>query len=155
MAHVNKQVNIFTQGVTKAGYDEFGAQGALLVNVLSHMQAAPFHRVFIGHADIVKEETGAEKIYPMCGTRAFSARLPRFFDHVVYAYRKDNKHYFTSSTTHQHNIMAGSRSDIDVKSGATLVDLLLCRRTDKPLTDASPSAGAKVAGGALSRLGRK
>lgn len=153
MAAVDSQANVFTAGVTKAGYDEYGGQGKLLQNLLSHMQHAPFHRVFIGHADIVTEETGATKIYPVCGTRAFSARIPRFFDHVVYAYRRDNKHMFTSSTTHQHNIMAGSRSDIDIKNGAaTLVDLLLCRKPVPPVVDASAAKSATVAGGRLSGL---
>lgn len=155
MAIVNPQTNVFVKGeVVKAGYDEFGGQGSLLINILSHMQQAPFHRVFIGHADEVTEETGARRIYPVCGTRALSARVPRFFDHVVFAYRKNNTHKVASSTTFQHNIMAGSRSDIDMGEGATLVDLLLCRKP-VPVNDNSATANKAVAqavGGKLAAL---
>ena len=153
MALVNPQTGVFTKGeVTKAGYDEFGGQGSLLVNILSHMQQAPFSRVFIGHADEVTEETGAKRIYPVCGTRALSARVPRFFEHVVFAYRKNNAHKVASSTTYQHNIMAGSRSDLDMGDGATLVDLLLCRKP-QPVNNNSAEANKAVATAVGGKLG--
>lgn len=153
MALVNPQANVFVKGeVVKAGYDEYGGQGSLLINILSHMQQAPFHRVFIGHADEVIEETGGKKIYPVCGTRALSARVPRFFDHVVFAYRKNNQHGVSSSTTYQHNVMAGSRSDIDMGSGATLVDLLLCRKP-VAVNDNSAATGKAVATALGGKLG--
>ena len=145
--HIKRDGNtVFTAGVTKADYDTWGAQGALLMNVLGHMQQAPFHRVFISHADFVEEATGGAKIYPVCGTRALSARAARYFDHVPYLYRQNGAHKVSSSTTFQHNVMSGSRSDIDIGKGATLCDMLKSR---KPAQAAEAQTAAKAGGVAL------
>jgi hypothetical protein len=149
MARVKQDGDVFVKGVTKAGYDEFGAQGALLTNVLSHMQQAPYHRVFISHAEIVEEATGGEKIYPVCGTRALSAKSARFFDHVVYLFRLNNQHKATSSTTYKHNVMAGSRSDVDV-ANASIVDMLRGTKP-QPAVDTAPVKSGSVAAAMLKR----
>ena len=139
-------------GGAKAGFDEWGMQGALLTNVLSHMQQAPYHRVFISHAEVVEEATGGQKIYPVCGTRALSAKAARYFDHVVYLFRKNNKHQAASGTTFQHNVMCGSRSDVDVGGGATLADML---KGVKPAVAVEAQTVAKAAAGASNLLAQR
>lgn len=147
----SSEKSIFTVGPGKAGYDEFGGQGALLLSLLSHMQHAPYHRVFISHAEFIQEQTGGEKIYPVCGTRTLSSKVSRYFDHVVFLYRKNNKHNMASSTTFAHNIMCGSRSDVDVAEGATLVDMLRGTKPVKVNDNGDAKAKAGVAGGILAQ----
>jgi hypothetical protein len=145
-----QEANLFnTNGGSKAGYDEYGGQGALLVNVLSHMQQAPYHRVFISHAELVEEATGGHKIYPVCGTRALSAKAARYFDHVVYLYRKNNKHQAASGTTFQHNVMCGSRSDVDVAGGASLADMLRGLKPEQAVQQTTAATGARTAASLL------
>ena len=146
----SQEAGIFTSGqASKAGFDEWGSQGTLLTNVLSHMQQAPYHRVFISHAEIVEEATGGQKIYPVCGTRALSAKAARYFDHVVYLFRKNNKHQAASGTTFQHNVMCGSRSDVDVGGGATLADMLTGNKPVAAVAAQTAPAAARTASAIL------
>lgn len=108
----------------KMGFDEFGYQGMLLKSVLANMQQAPFHRLFIGHEDVVEQADGKELIFPVCGTRAFSRQAARYFDHVSYLYRANGKHLAASGTSFRSNVMTGSRSSVSLESGADLADLL-------------------------------
>lgn len=126
----------------KLGFDEYGYQGMLLKSILSNMQQAPFHRLFIGHEDIVEQSDGKEVIFPVCGTRAFSRQAARYFDHVAYLYRQNGAHKAASSTSYRANIMTGSRSSVNLESGADLADLL--RGTGKPEAKEAVPAGAAM-----------
>lgn len=108
----------------KMGFDEYGYQGMLLKSILSNMQQANFHRLFIGHEDIVEQTDGKDTIFPVCGTRAFSRQAARYFDHVAYLFRQNGAHKAASSTSYRANIMTGSRSAVSLETGAQLSDLL-------------------------------
>jgi len=132
----------------KAGWDEYGYQGMLLKNVLSNMQQARFHRVFISHEDIVEQTDKTEIIFPVCGTRAFSRQAARYFDHVVYCYRMNNKHKSASGTSFRPNVMSGSRTDIEIGSGETGgLECLLRGEAPSPRGDGAaknPTTGANL-----------
>lgn len=107
----------------KMGFDEYGYQGMLLKSILSNMQQAKFHRLFIGHEDVVEQTDGKDLIFPVCGTRAFSRQAARYFDHVVYLYRQNGSHKAASSTGFRSNIMTGSRAAVSIEDGGQLCDL--------------------------------
>lgn len=98
----------------KPEFDHYGKQGLLLANILSAQQQARYHRVFISHEEAIEQEDGTEKLVPVGGTRNFSRKLSRYFDHVVYLYKKNAKHAAASSTTFSQKVLTGSRSDIDL-----------------------------------------
>lgn len=117
------QANILTSG-KKVDWDAYDYQGMLLKNVLSNMQQARFHRIFIGHEDMIEQADGKELIFPVCGTRAFSKRVPRYFDHVAYAHLINGKFKIASGSGYRAGIMTGSRSSIKLEEGGTLASLL-------------------------------
>lgn len=128
-ATAEKQKLLLTQAA-KADWDEYAYQGALLSKILSHLQIANYHRVVISHDEVIEQADGTELLYPTCGTRKFSRNVAKYFDHIVYLFRKNRQHGGTSSTGYKASIMAGSRSDLDVGAdGARLSDLL--RNTSK------------------------
>ena len=55
---------------------------------------------------------------PVGGTRNFSRNVAKYFDHVIYAERKNKKHVFSSSTTCATTILAGSRTGVVMETEA-------------------------------------
>lgn len=95
----------------KLDYNDWGNLGKLLDIFLSHIQQAGYNVIVISH-EIEAETEGKKKtLVPVGGTRNFSRNIAKYFDHVVYAERKNKKHVFGSSTGYATNILTGSRTD--------------------------------------------
>lgn len=152
LAHATRdiQANIL-RTAAKADWDAYGYQGLLLKNVLSNMQQARFHRVFISHEDVIEQADSTELIFPVCGTRSFSRQVARYFDHICYLFRQNKQHKAASSTSFKAGVMSGSRSDISLEEGASLANLL---RGEKPQPVQAAVKPAVANAGARSLLGR-
>jgi len=99
----------------KLNYDDWGNLGKLLDIFLSHIQQAGYNVIVISH-EIEAETEGKKKtLVPVGGTRNFSRNIAKYFDHVIYAERKNRKHIFASSTQYATNILTGSRTDVRVE----------------------------------------
>lgn len=107
----------------KLEFEHHDKQGMILSNFLQRMKQLPCHVIVITHAAEIKNPNGTKNIQPIGGTRNFAQTVGRDFDHIVYCFLKDNKHRFTSSTTHNSQIIAKSRSNIDVKTAEDFVKL--------------------------------
>lgn len=94
--------------------DDWGSLGKLMDIVFSYIQQAPYHVVMISHENMTETEGKKTSLTPVAGSRNFSRTVAKYFGDVVYAERKNKKHTFMSSTTDASNIMAGSRSDVDL-----------------------------------------
>lgn len=143
LAHATRGVmtTLFT-GNPKVEWDHFAHQGMMLSHIFSNMQQLRCHRVFISHEEVIETNDGKESIMPKCGTRNYSRNFARFFDHVVYCYRENNKHKQASSTAYRPNVLTGSRTSVSMESGAKLADLLRGVQPAAPAKEASASAVA-------------
>jgi len=111
-------------GFDKFEWDDWGDLGIILRGILQAIQAAPLHIIVISHETEVKMTDGSEKIVPAGGTRNFARSNAKYFDHVLYMQVSNNKHTTQSSTLGSSRIIMGTRSGLDTKKGATLVDIL-------------------------------
>lgn len=94
----------------KLEYNDWANLGRLLDIFLSQLQQAKYNVVVISH-EIEAETEGKKKtLVPVGGTRNFSRNVAKYFDHVIYAERKNKKHVFSSSTQYATNILTGSRT---------------------------------------------
>lgn len=96
----------------KLTYDDWGNLGKLMDIFLSHIQQAGYNVIVISHETEAESVTGKNVIVPVGGTRNFSRNVAKYFDHVIYAERKNKKHVFGSSTGYSTNILTGSRTDV-------------------------------------------
>lgn len=103
----------------KLNYDDWGNLGKLLDIFLSVLQQAKYNVIVISHETEAETEGGKKTLVPVGGTRNFSRNVAKYFDHVIYAERKNKKHVFASSTQYATNILTGSRSDIVLESSET------------------------------------
>jgi len=113
----NSAISHITKGQPddyKLDYNDWGNLGKLLDIFLSHIQQAKYNVIVISHETEAESEGKKKSLVPVGGTRAFSRNVAKYFDHVVYAERKNKKHVFSSSTSYATNILCGSRSDIDI-----------------------------------------
>lgn len=95
----------------KLTYDDWGNLGKLLDIFLSHVQQAGYNVIVISHETEAETEGKKKTLVPVGGTRNFSRNVAKYFDHVIYAERKNKKHVFASSTQYATNILTGSRTD--------------------------------------------
>jgi hypothetical protein len=115
----------------KPGYDEWGTMGKYLGDILSIIQAAQHTNfVVITHTQIVEEEVNGiktDKILPLMGTRAFCAKVAKYFGTVVYLELKLGKHVAGSSSTYKPNHVTGSRLNVAVEKNkeATMRDIFI------------------------------
>lgn len=109
----------------KLAYDDWGNLGKLMDIFFSHLQQANYNRVVISHEVEAEQEDGKNVLVPVGGTRNFSRNVAKYFDHVIYAQRKNRKHVFASSTTYATNVLTGSRTDVvlDDDPAATLLSI--------------------------------
>lgn len=107
----------------KAGWDEYGKQGRILERIGSTIQIAPFNIIVTSHETMVEMEDGSKKIVPIGGTSNASKIFAKYFDEVVYCNIVNRKHQLISSTTAKTNVLAGSRSGIELQPGDTLLKL--------------------------------
>ena len=108
----------------KASFDEYGAAGKYLGDILSVVQQATFTNfVIITHTNIVEEEINGikrDKVVPLMGTRAFCLKVAKYFGTVIFLEIKLGKHAAGSSSTYKANHVTGSRLDIKVESSKEL-----------------------------------
>ncbi len=88
----------------KLDYDDWGNLGKLLDIFLSHIQQAGYNVIVISHEVEAETEGKKRTLVPVGGTRNFSRNIAKYFDHVVYAERKNRKHVFSSSSTYSNTI---------------------------------------------------
>lgn len=100
----------------KLSYDDWGNLGKLLDIFLSQIQQAKYNVIVISHETEAETEAGKKTLVPVGGTRNFSRNVAKYFDHVIYAERKNKKHIFASSTQYATNILTGSRTDVIMES---------------------------------------
>lgn len=100
----------------KLEFTHHDKQGMILSNFLQRMKQLPCHVVVITHSFVLDNMNGTKQIAPIGGTKNFAKTCVRDFDHVVYCYLKNNKHCFTSSTTHAPGIVAKSRTNVDIQT---------------------------------------
>lgn len=99
----------------KLNYDDWGHLGKLLDIFLSHIQQAGYNVIVISHETEAETEGKKKTLVPVGGTRNFSRNVAKYFDHVIYAERKNRKHVFASSTGYATNILTGSRTDVTLE----------------------------------------
>lgn len=107
----------------KLNYDDWGNLGKLLDIFLSHLQQASYNVIVISHETEAETEGKKKTLVPVGGTRNFSRNVAKYFDHVVYAERKNKKHVFSCSSTHATTILTGSRTGAlveDAEEGSLL-----------------------------------
>lgn len=122
MANATKNLDDFA----KLEFKHYDAQGNYLSMLLSAIQSARhFHRIVISHEAVVEMPDKSEKIVPVGGTKNFSKRVAKYFDHVIYARVHNAKHQYASSTGFNMKFLTGSRSNLAMETGSvTLGDLL-------------------------------
>lgn len=120
---------VILKDITKPGgeeykrtYADYAAQGNLMEQVLSFIQALDINVAVISHELESESLEGREKIVPVAGTRNFSLTCAKFFDSVVYTSVLNKQHRANSMTTFSPTIVTGSRLpvSVDAKKGDEL-----------------------------------
>ena len=115
----------------KPGWDEWGLSNKYLSDILGVVQAATFTNfVIITHEAVIEEEVNGvkrDKILPLMGTKAFCAKVAKYFGTVVYVELKMGKHTAGSSSTYKANHITGSRVNVAVEKtqGADMKTILI------------------------------
>lgn len=106
----------------KRTYADYAAQGNLMEQVLSFIQALDVNVAVISHELESESLEGREKIVPVAGTRNFSLTCAKYFDSVVYTSVLNKQHRANSLTTFSPTIVTGSRlpASVDEKKGDEL-----------------------------------
>lgn len=112
---------VILKEITKPGgeeyrrtYADYAAQGNLMEQVLSFIQALDINVAVISHELESESLEGREKIVPVAGTRNFSLTCAKFFDSVVYTSVLNKQHRANSMTTFSPTIVTGSRLPVSV-----------------------------------------
>lgn len=114
---------------------------------LSLIQQAPYNTLFIGHAKMLEQADGSEKLCPVGGTKAFSANITRYFAHVIYCETKAGQFRTGSKQNYAANIQIGNRADLDLgKEGTELAHFFL-PASERPKAAAAVAATKKVSFG--------
>lgn len=147
----------------KLNYDDWGNLSKLLDIFLSHVQQAGYNVIVISHEQEVETEGKKKTLVPVGGTRNYSRNVAKFFDHVIYAERKNKKHVFASGTGYANTILTGSRTDVELEGQeeATLLaifkpELFASKKvaSSKPAVTAKPTV-SKNTKDILARLQKK
>jgi len=100
----------------KLNYDDWGNLGKLLDIFLSHVQQAGYNVIVISHETEAETEGKKKTLVPVGGTRNFSRNIAKYFDHVIYAERKNKKHVFASDSCYATTILTGSRTAVAMEA---------------------------------------
>jgi hypothetical protein len=119
MAHINKG----NPDDYKFGFDDWGVLKQIVEPFLSAIQGARYNIVCISHEEEVEMEGGRKKIVPVAGSSKTSRNTAKNFGHVVYCELKNKKHIAASATDYLNNVVTGSRSDMRLEDGNTLLDI--------------------------------
>jgi hypothetical protein len=116
----------------KAEFDDYGAQGKMLTDILSIIQACKnTNFVVITHVEAVTTKVnGLEKtsFYPQVGTRKYSMTAGKYFGSVIYC-GKDRlgKHAAYSGSTALPDRVTKSREGVEIEKQKTLdISGILC-----------------------------
>ena len=123
IAHALGKVDTFDK--KKVEYDHYDRQGLLLKNILTATQRLPCHTIFISHEEELEQEDGSKKLCPVGGTRNFSRKVTRYFDHCVYFEIKNAQHRANSDTSSARKYQAGSRNNVALEKDDDLLSLFL------------------------------
>lgn len=140
----------------KLTYDDWGNLGKLMDIFFSHLQQAKYNRIVISHEIEAEQEDGRNVLVPVGGTRNFSRNVAKYFDHVIYAQKKNKKHVFASSTSYANNILTGSRTDVRLEDNpeATLLSIFKPELVSSPAPDKKKvlgtSSSVSAGGGGVS-----
>lgn len=111
MNHITKNQN----DDYKYEWDDYRKQGTLLDRFLTEVQQARFNIVIATHELEVDLEDKSKKLVPLFGSSNYARNSAKFFGHVVYCTKQNNKHKFASATTYSNNVLTGSRTDIAIE----------------------------------------
>lgn len=100
----------------KPTWDEYGLQTKWLSDLLTTVQAAQYTNFLcITHDLIIEEEGKSDKCVPLCGTKAFSNTVAKYYGTVIYAEMKMKQHKAGSSTKYSTSTQTGSRLGIELE----------------------------------------
>jgi len=127
----------------KLNYEDWGNLGKLLDIFLSHLQQAKYNVIVISHETEAETEGKKKTLVPVGGTRNFSRNIAKYFDHVIYAERKNKKHIFSSSSQYATTILTGSRTGVNVEDHevASLLPIFMPESYPKSSVNASTNTG--------------
>lgn len=75
----------------------------------SYIQAARGHIVIISHEELVEQEDKRKQIVPVAGSENTNKTFARYFDHVIYVTKRNNRIRYVSEATGSNEAMSGSR----------------------------------------------
>jgi hypothetical protein len=104
----------------KPEFKNYMSQGFQLDTILTYVQQSELNWVWITHEENLEMEDGKEKLVPLAGTRNFSKRSAKYFDHCIYVSIKNSSHHRSSVGTADSKALVGSRTSIDLSKGASL-----------------------------------
>lgn len=129
----------------KLNYDDWAHLGKLLDIFLSHIQQAGYNVIVISHETEAETEGKKKTLVPVGGTKNFSRNIAKYFDHVIYAERKNKKHVYASSTGYATTILTGSRSNVSMETcGDDTPSLLRIFKPELYTTGGSNSTGVGI-----------
>lgn len=103
----------------KPGFDEYGAMGKWLSDLLVTIQAAQYcHVLCITHVQVLEDAEGKDYYAPLCGTKNFSSGVAKYFGTVVFLDKHLKRHRATS-TTATVNTQSGSRLGLQLEAQRT------------------------------------
>lgn len=112
----------------KPQFDDWGNVGKWLSDFLLVVQQCQYtNMVVITHELLTEGEDKVERIYPLMGTKAFSANVGRYFGTVAYTHFKLGKHAAASGSTFKSNLITGSRVNVSLEKNAepSMKDILV------------------------------
>lgn len=104
----------------KPTWDDYAAQGALMNQLLSIIQALDIHTAVISHEIDVEKAESKERLVPVAGTRNASNLSAKYFDEVVYCAVVNRKHRAFNSSVYDPTVVTGGRFGVtldDQKDG--------------------------------------
>lgn len=102
----------------KPGWDEYGPQGRVLSDFLTIIQQGSTNFIVITHTLAIEEGEGdakRDRYFPLFGSKNFSMKCAKYFDHVVLTTMKAKQHQAGSSTSFKSNAITGSRSNLKME----------------------------------------
>jgi hypothetical protein len=98
----------------KPGWDEYGPQIRVLSDFMTIIQQGGTNFVVLTHI-LVVEEDNIDRYFPLLGTKNFSMKCAKYFDHVILTSMRAKKHEAGSSTGFKLNAITGSRSNLKME----------------------------------------
>lgn len=99
----------------KPGYDQYMLLQFMMNNILTRIQAAPYHCICISHVVESSQEDNVKKLVPVLGSAPYSINAYKFFDHIILARIVNGKYTFGSTARFFNSAVAGSRNEIELE----------------------------------------